>query len=175
MSMPSKLSMISVWYGMGKSGTTGSPKRWASTLQLSSGPMGTLGSIIWGMVYMISWMRAAILSLSASSAASCSASALTAALLASIWACSSAFLASSVHFFSWPNRGPLALLSLLRWAFRFSASWRHLRYWASRSMTSSTRGILASWNFLWMFSLTASGFSRTNLMSSMMISPYVFS
>ena len=27
-----KLSMISVWYGMGKSGTTGSPKRWASTL-----------------------------------------------------------------------------------------------------------------------------------------------
>ena len=28
------------------------------TLWVSSGPMGTLGSIIWGIVYMISWILA---------------------------------------------------------------------------------------------------------------------
>ena len=127
------------------------------------------------MVYMISWMRAASLPSSASSSAILSASALTAALLASIWACSSAFLASSVHFFSWPNSGPLALLSLLRAAFRLSTSFRHSRYFASFSMTSSTRGSLASWNFFLMFSLTASGLSRTNLISSMIYSPYSIS
>ena len=52
---------------------------------------GTLGSIIWGMVYMISWMRADRASSSFSSSAILSASALTAALLASICACSSTF------------------------------------------------------------------------------------
>ena len=48
-------------------------------------------------------------------------------------------------------------------------------YFASFSMTSSTRGSLASWNFFLMFSLTASGLSRTNLISSMIYSPYSIS
>ena len=44
-------------------------------------------------------------------------------------------------------------------------------FFSSSSMTSSARGSFASWNFFLMFSLTASGFSRTNLMSSMVFSP----
>src|SRR5699024_5461048 len=34
------------------------------------------------------------------------------------------------------------------------------------SMTSSTSGSFSSWNFFFMFSFTSSGFSRTNLISS---------
>ena len=49
LSMPWKDCMMSTWWGMGKSGTTGSPKRSTSTLQLSSGPMGTEGSMMLGM------------------------------------------------------------------------------------------------------------------------------
>ena len=48
-----KLLPSSGAYGIGKSGTTASPKRCTSTLQLSSGPSGTLGSMICGMVSMI--------------------------------------------------------------------------------------------------------------------------
>ena len=128
--------------------------------------MGTLGSMIWGMTIMILLSCSAAASMRASNCAIRSALAFTVALLASIWACSSAFFASSVHFFSCPYRGPLALLSLLRSALSASLSCMALRFSASSAMASSTRGSLAFWNFLRMFSFTASGFSRTNRISS---------
>ena len=102
-----------------------------------------------------------------------SALAFTAALLASISVWIAAFSASSAHFFSLPNRGPLALDSLLRSAFSVSPSLMAARRSASSAMTSSTSGSLAFWNFLRMFSFTISGFSRMNLISSMLLTSYI--
>ena len=48
-----KFSIISVWYGISKSGTTGSPNFCTSTFSVSFLPIGTLGSMILGIVIMI--------------------------------------------------------------------------------------------------------------------------
>ena len=69
---------------MGKSGVMGSPKRSTSTLQLSSGPMGTDSSIIWGMTSSSLFMAASALAFFSSRRVMRSALAFTAALLASI-------------------------------------------------------------------------------------------
>ena len=48
-----KLSIISVWYGISYSGTIGSPNFSISTFSLSSFPIGTDGSIMFGIVIII--------------------------------------------------------------------------------------------------------------------------
>jgi len=166
LSMPWKEAMMSTWWGISKSGTTGSPKRSTSTLWVSSGPMGTEGSMMLGIVYMISRIFASSSCVRTSSAARRSSSCLTAALLRSICAWIPAF-SSSEHFLRRPKSGPFSLESLLRAAFSCSTSWMDARFSWSRRMTSSTSGSFASWNFLRIFSRTASGLSRRNLISIM--------
>ena len=61
---------------------------------------------------------------------------------------------------------PICLLIALRCARRSSTRCFMLRSSLSLTMTSSTSGSLWSWNFLRMFSLTASGCSLKNLISS---------
>ena len=68
--MPLIFSIISVWYGTSKSGTTGSPKRWISTFSLSSRPIGTLGSMMFGMTIIIFFIFSPSSSSSFSSSAS---------------------------------------------------------------------------------------------------------
>ena len=123
---------------MGKGGTTGSPKRCTSTLALSSGPMGTEGSIIWGITSMILWISRASSSSRPSSQASRSASAFTSAFRAS----ASASLEGS--FLAWPMSIPTCLLLALRAVRRSWASWMVARFSLSRAITWSTRGSFSS-------------------------------
>ena len=149
---------------MGKSGVLASPKRWTSTFSLSSLPMGTEGSIIWGISSMRLWS-------SASSSFSCFSSSARRSACSFTWALTaSASWSLEGSFLDWPMSMPICLERVLRLERSWSASAMAARRLASRSMTSSTRGSLLSWNFFWMFSLTASGFSRMKRISSMMIS-----
>ena len=152
--MPSKRSIMSVWYGTSKSGTTGSPYFSFSTLQESSGPIGTDASMMFGIIIISSFTLALYSRSSSSSSARRAALAVT---------CSLTLLASS--FLPSFMRAPISFDSLLRDARRSSASCWVARAFLSYSITSSTNGSLCSWNFFLMFSLTTSGFSRKNLIS----------
>ena len=88
------------------------------------------------------------------------------------FAVTSALTASASSFFPCPISCPICLDNLFRAARRLSASALALRFCWSKSMTSSTRGSLASWNLLRIFCFTTSGFSLTNLISNI-ISSYI--
>ncbi len=85
-----------------------------------------------------------------------------------------AFIFSASSFSPFAIKPPICLESLLRSARRASTSCLMERFSLSSSRTSSTSGSLLSWNFLRIFSFTISGFSLTNLMSSMFANPPLF-
>ena len=151
--------MISVWYGMSNSGTTGSPKRCTSTFSESSLPIGTDGSIIFGISII----------LFRSSASTCFSSS-ERAVIRSPSSATSAFTASASSFLPCAISAPICLEILFLLARRSSTSPLISRFLLSSSMTSSTIGSFASWNLFRMFCLTTSGFSLTNLMSNMICS-----
>ena len=153
--MPSKRSIISVWYGISKSGTTGSPNFSISTLQESSFPIGTDGSMMFGIVIMI-FVIFPCNSFSFSSNSERRA--------ASFSTCALSSMASS--FLPWPIKAPICLEILLRFARRSSAScWVALAF-ASNSITSSTNGSFCCWNLFSIFFFTISGFSLKNFKSN---------
>ena len=125
-------------------------------------PIGTDGSMMFGITIIRFLTSSAKVFSSSSSLVISSAIALTSALI---------FSASS--FWPFAIRPPISLDFLLRCARSSSQRVLAARYFASNSMTSSTIGIFSSWNFFLMFSFTASGLVRTNLISSIVsISPF---
>ena len=147
--------MISVWYGTSKSGTNGSPYFWISTFSLSSLPIGTLGSMILGIIIMI------FLTFSPSSASNFSSSARRSAFLVT---CS--FTASASSFLPCAINAPICLEIFFLFDLKSSASCWVALLCASNSITSSTKGSFSSWNLLRMFCFTTSGFSLTNFKSN---------
>ena len=117
--------------------------------------MGTVGSIMLGMVIMITLMR---------SSTSFSLAERVSTRSASAPICAFTFSASSFSPFA--ISAPICLESLFLCALSASTSCLMVLFSLSSTRTSSTRGSFASWNFLRMFSFTISGFSLTNLMSN---------
>ena len=153
--MPLNFSMISVWYGISKSGTAGSPNFPISTFSLSSFPIGTLGSIILGITIIISF------TFSWNSFSCVESSSRRAAFLFT-----SSFLASASSFLPCAIKAPISLEIFFLEALRLSASCCALRALASSSITLSTNGSFSSWNLFFIFCLTISGFSLRNLISN---------
>ncbi len=77
-------------------------------------------------------------------------------------------------FLAMPISLPISLEILLRFARSASTSCLISRFLLSSSMTSSTRTSFLSWNFFLMFSLTSSGFSRTNFISSIFLFSFIY-
>ena len=159
--MPLNFSIISVWYGTSKSGTTGSPNLSSSTFSLSSFPIGTDGSIIFGITIILFLISSAVLFSSAVSSSILSFPAATFALISS----ASSFLPSFIS-------PPIFFDKLFFSARSDSTSFLILRFWSSNSITSSTNGSFLSWNLFLIFCLTISGFSLTNLISNIFITTY---
>ena len=155
MSMPENRSIISVWYGISKSGTTGSPKRSTSTFSVSSFPIGTDGSMIFGMV-IISFF----------SFSSTSFSSIESASTRSAFSAICRFSSSASSFFPWAIRPPICLEILFFSARSVSTSCLIALFLASSSNTSSTSGSFSSWNLFLIFCFTISGFVLTNFISN---------
>ena len=153
---------MSVWYGTSKSGTTGSPNLSSSTFSLSSLPIGTDGSIIFGIVIMISLIfSSTTFSLSLNSS------------IRSADAVTCFFTSSASSFLPCPIKAPICLDNLLRSARSAWTSCLISRFSLSSSITSSTKGNLRSWNLFLMFCFTTSGFSLKNLISNIFSSNYL--
>ena len=152
-----------MWYGISKPGTTGSPNFSISTFSLSSLPIGTLGSIIFGITIII------FLTFSCNSFSLAESSSRRAALLFT-----SAFLASASSFLPCAIKAPISFEIFFLDALSSSASCCVLRASASSAITSSTRGSLSSWNLFLIFCLTTSGFSLRNLISNICSLLYLY-
>ena len=122
--------------------------------------MGTDSSIICGMTIMIFLISSASVPSFSSSSARRAAFFLTCSF--------KAFASSSLDgsFFACPISIPTCLDSVFLDARSSLASVIAALFSASSRTTSSTSGSLSSWNFLRIFSFTSSGFSLTNLISS---------
>ena len=153
---------MSAWYGISKSGTFGSPNFSISTFSLSSLPIGTLLSIMFGIVSMI------FLILTSSSSCSFSISAILSLFFLTV----SLILFASSTFFSRISM-PIWLLKVFLLARKVSASCFKARFCLSSSSTSSTSGSFSSWNFFLIFSLTSSLFVLIKFMSIIFFSPFL--
>ena len=154
---------MSVWYGTSKSGTTGSPNLSTSTFSLSSLPIGTDGSIIFGMTIM--FFR---------SSSSTSFSLVESSSILAPEAATCFFTSSASSFFPCPIKAPICFEILFLSARKASTSCLISLFSLSSSSTLSTSSSLLSWNLLRIFCFTISGFSLTNLISNILSSCYLF-
>ena len=153
---------MSKWYGTSKFGTFGSKNLFNSTFWLSSFPIGTVGSIIFGITIIIFF-----------NSSESFVSSLSNSFSARLMSCT-CFLVSfaSSTFFSRINL-PISPLSKFLFARNSSPFCFTSLIFTSSSIAWSTRGTLRSWNFFLIFSFTSSGLFLKNLISNIFFSFFV--